>query len=637
MGWWRRLRLSGTARAAKSGDAAAVDKLWWTWFFHPDPWLYRLLMKLGVPQTEKQWQGFGKGMGRVVLGQGSDTEPDIRAALLEALAFYNEPLKEWLGDHPMKRIARARVLAGGDRELMYEAAMRDTTVARHCLDRGLEPADPAQRAAFYLLVGEYGRFAELDPGGTCLAAAYPHLDVRLRVRVNQALLDSGHLAILAPERVPSVQALEIVEALAAREEWPHLHRMVDALPLGDAVQAAAVPESAGQGGGPLFDLLAGQDRTLLEGARGTFWGYAHSGPLRSPGYDEQSTRFTYLGALSPDGRRLIAWCEDLYRPRGGPRHLVIYALPEGEVSDTIGVSPPFHRERSRMGGELLLDTGEAVFFQDREQGPLYRLDGHRWEKLHPSSGPIVRHRAGFLIGESAVLRVHDAYGDVVANHTLPAGADWTPLAGDPISGRVVLYGASGQSGHLMIADPDGVPIARSPEIPSRVVSAVFRDPDQVIGAGEDGLRVWRVEGHRLRQELHQRMVFPGPLIMLRPRDELVMGGQIVDAAALPLDAVRLAEVGRPGPAAPGWYSDSGLKLAQLLNDRDDDEIAVRNRHSDAVMETAKRPLTAMTPDDLAVVRRELRSTPAYAGTRPFLDLLHAAISIRLASGKQSRP
>ncbi|QKW37315.1 hypothetical protein HUT06_27620 [Actinomadura sp. NAK00032] len=628
MGWWRRLRLSGTARAAGNGDSAAIDELWWTWFFHPDPWLLRLLTKLGVPPTEKQWHGFAHGMGRVVLGQADDTEPDIRAALLEALGFYNDSSLKRLGDHPMKMIARDRVLAGGDRELMCDAAMRDAAVARHCLDRGLEPADPARRAAFRLLAGEHARFAELDPDGTRLAAAHAHLDDRLRVRVNEALLDSGRLAFLAPERVPRSQAAKLVDALAARGEWSHLCRMLDALPLAAAVKAAAaVPEPAGRGGGPLFDLLAGQDPAVLDGlVRLT------GGTLRSPGYDEQSTWFTGLGAISPDGRRLVAWCEDLYRTRGGPSELVSYALLKGEVSDhRSGTTPPGY---VIGGGGTLLDTGEAICYKEPARGGLYRLDDRGWNELHRSSGPIMGHGAGFVTVDSARLRLHDAHGDVVAHHSLPFGADWTPLAGDPISGRMAWYGESGRGGHLMVTDPDGAPVARSDELPSHVVLAVFRDADQVIGVGEDGLRVWHVEGRLLRRAFHHPMAYPGALIMLRPRDEVVIGRRLVDAGALVSDLARPAQAGRSFGRVLGWHSDCGL-VAVAGDPGDDDELNLVSGHSDAIMETATRRLTAMTRDDLATVRHELTSTPPYASTRPFLDLLHAAISLRLDGAGQT--
>lgn len=215
-----------------------------------------------------------------------------------------------------------------------------------CRERDLAPADPAERAAFYLITGQLDRYRAADPDGALVTAAYEGAADGERVRLRTAMIKSGDLDLIRmlaggdgrwrADSADDAERAAIVRVLAARANWPELWRITLDLPLSEAVAAIRLFDGwrpADEAGRELFDGLARTDPDRLATAIADA-----SSPLR--------LRLDAMGdvmacAVSPDGSRLAV------ATRQGATEavaLIDYALPSGRrLAEHVQRSPPTAR------------------------------------------------------------------------------------------------------------------------------------------------------------------------------------------------------------------------------------------------------------------------------------------------------
>ncbi|MGC9541321.1 hypothetical protein [Streptomyces sp. UG1] len=186
-----------------------------------------------------------------------------------------------------------RACAAGDpaaQDAIREAAVPDSDALE--LLAGA-PAEPADRAAYLVLIGQHAHHAALDPDGTLLALAYRAAPPDVRARLRAALAAAGDSEVIrvvvtgeGRDRLGELtyDELDYVHGqLTQRQDWDGLRRLARDLPLaGAAATAALLPP--GERRGPLLDKLAGQPagrlRALVE---------------RLPAKAQMRYRFGYVG------------------------------------------------------------------------------------------------------------------------------------------------------------------------------------------------------------------------------------------------------------------------------------------------------------------------------------------------------
>jgi hypothetical protein len=162
--------------------------------------------------------------------------------------------------------------------------------------RTLVPAGNAERAVFYLLVGQQAQHRAADPAGEALRTAYQAADEPVR---------AGELA--------------------RRRDWPALWRLAQGLTLAEAIAAVRLIDPgwrpAGEPGRELLARLAG---ARLDTAR-------PGKPALTTARIETSGAYVRVGAFSPDVRRFAAVVSG---PSGGgaPSWRVCeFELPQGTM------------------------------------------------------------------------------------------------------------------------------------------------------------------------------------------------------------------------------------------------------------------------------------------------------------------
>jgi hypothetical protein len=154
----------------------ALDEAWLSWVSTPD---VRLWERLGRPARN----GRAERWSRVALAVAAPEE------LCDA------------------------VLAGSTPDPVRERALAA------CRESGHVPADPARRAAFFLLTGQWQRYRELDGDGALLAEAYQDGTVRQRLRLRTAMAEARGVdlaRVLASDAMRKTERDYLLRHLAAR-------------------------------------------------------------------------------------------------------------------------------------------------------------------------------------------------------------------------------------------------------------------------------------------------------------------------------------------------------------------------------------------------------------------------------------
>ncbi|MFI0419840.1 hypothetical protein [Spongiactinospora sp. 9N601] len=133
-----------------------------------------------------------------------------------------------------------------------------------CMERGLVPDQPVERALFHLLTGATERYRALDPDGSLLAAGRARLRGGLRDRLSRLMTRAGdespaHIVTDGePKPGDRREAERLARGLLDSEAWAELWRLFPTLPFEDGLAAIRRirgwrPPDAREAG--LFDLL----------------------------------------------------------------------------------------------------------------------------------------------------------------------------------------------------------------------------------------------------------------------------------------------------------------------------------------------------------------------------------------------
>jgi hypothetical protein len=653
---WAKRRL---IRRVEAGDRNAISAAWGAWLARPDDNLWQALSHSGG--LARGWKS--RGPSRVALGERQADYGD----LVEAAAR---------SGHPICQIARGRILAqarnqANSRELVNAVCDKVTKppgapeLAAWCAEHGLAPADPARRAAFFMLTGQHAQYRAADPDGSVLALAYRAAADEERERLRAAMAASGDLdaarvvartSTSGRRSVTTTEATYLVTQLAARRDWDGLWRLAQDLPLAAAVAAAAVAvadrwQPASRPDQAVFALLAQADPRLIDRSRS-----ALLAPVAIPAVSKDGI---VTCSMSPDGRQLavLTWDTQI----------------DGSALDVIGLPGCAVSEQYDLGryADRVLHLGDAIIAwvtpaPSRPSGSsvLIRCAAGTAEELFPDEkSPAGRHvrvvtvqpwPGGFvaLLAEvstpsDAWLRFCSSSGQVIRDVRLASiglPADALLLAADPGSCRLAFCSRVSVRGRLYIvqADPAGEPqLAGSAVHWTDFHAGCFAGPDRLITWTATSIpivRSWCLDRGTPQLEAQQPAgpVEPGGRlrepVAVRDSAMVAVTGRttvrLLDADTLEtlarIDGVAgLGGSSRPGPqgqliAAPsgrylGIHTSDGVSLADL-----------------AAVTLACRPLSALTPAD-AVRAAGLLGDPATAPeARRFLELLAEVLAARLA-------
>ncbi|GAB1510407.1 hypothetical protein [Actinophytocola sp. KF-1] len=616
-------------KAGARGAQDAVDAVWDLWLAGPDDEAWAALSTWRRPRS-------GGGPSLVALG--------MKAAAADVVAAARRT------GHPVGDLARARIVDGPQDlvDAACEAALTDEVLAAFCAGHRLAPADPHRAAVFFLLTGQDERYRLADPDHSLLVLAYRGAREEERARIRQhAAGEPGVVRALAEmvrgDRSARLDTRYLVDALAARRDWPALWALARDLPAVDAARAVTRFDGWRPDGddAALLDLLASADLGAVTASRevvGTPWTVRAQVPGTVAGL-----------SVEPDAPRV--------------------AVGTGDEVEVITFAPdrPVRVARHTAANlrALLALRGDALVMAGRHQPPLPGEDGHLangWLARAGGTGPryrtpvrqivwgFARTAEGFaalgadqdetvwlyLQEEGATgfrPRVVDVRARLGIVPPYPRRA-WT-MATNPATGRFALAG----DGHLhlvRVAGTDLHPLA--PGVPFRPGDAsclAFRGPGQVAGVdAERVLRTWRLTDGELRpvaeRQLGQVAVPACPVFL--PRAGVFA---VIDAAGDTrrlrfLDVATLADAPVPDRLAglsPTFLAKYGNRLAV----GGDGWVTMTDlTMATGIAELAHRPLAATTPADVALVAAQLRRRTTDPRALPFLELLYACLVHRFA-------
>ena len=169
-----------------------------------------------------------------LMGFLNDPSPENRAALLDRFNTFS----------PAERKLIRFFVSDDERIASFPADLllrcEDETVASLCLEHGLLPSDPSQRALFYFLSGQWDRYYSSDSDYRSIRIAYERKDPALQRRLIAVSRDSGNNAWLrdvggGSESMPHGGSLADQHLLAAslieQGQWDALWKLLPNLPL----------------------------------------------------------------------------------------------------------------------------------------------------------------------------------------------------------------------------------------------------------------------------------------------------------------------------------------------------------------------------------------------------------------------
>jgi hypothetical protein len=585
------------AEAGDSGNRAAIDAVWRSWCRAPDDARWDLLLR---------WRDATKL-----------TEAACTAALLQ--------------------------LAGAG-----ETGSRLPRVA-FCVARGLAPADPVERALFYLLTGQQAQHRAADPDGVLTARGYAAADPHSRRMLRQALADAGSLDLMrviadSGTRTPLTPAEwgYLASQLTSRLDWDGLWQVVRDMPIAEAAEWARRFSDgwrpAGERDRALFGLLRAADPAQVRAGRDAL--------------AERFSRFAvsggqiHSGALSGDGWRLavvMARGDDLAATGRRQRTVVT----EFDV-DTGATSAEFHvGAASRHVTAGYLDGALAVAIGKGQggyaDGALFRLPGSRMVPLPGAlrgsrredffAGPVSSPPGGFAVLASDRLTLHDGDGAVAGTLALTVPGPWTP-------GKVV----PGPDGLLALLGIEGVTLydTREPGRPQLVGHAGIGDPDSLCFPGprhmvvKSALRLaaWRLgdsgleleASYQIAARVYTPAIYRRCLVPVHRGNAVALlrgSGDIEFRDARTLAKVPLPEWLPVGRARQLWSSPDGTRWALAGQE----SVAVpRDRHPAA--DVADRPAAEWIPGDLVTLMAAVADPALHPSARPLAELLRDCLQWR---------
>lgn len=661
-----RYALGSLAQAGERGEADAVDAVWQLWLDRAEDETWALLERWRAPAAAEHLNR----PSLIALGEGLLSDAVFRAALIAASGR---------SDHPVGDTARSRILAEQDEELTDElcgTALRDPTGPwpAFCVEHGLAPTDPTRRAVFYLLTGQSEQYRAADPDGSLLTLGYTAAGAQERDQIRSAMVRIGgfdltRVVVGADRRLAKVTPREtgfLTAQLAERREWAQLWRLVQELPLADAVESMRRFDDqwrpGDEEGCALFERLAAAEPDRIRGGVQALSG--DTGPIVL-----EINGKAVAGSFSPDGRRL-AVCA--LAPRGIPpgpyeASVSVFELPSGRRIEQYHYSGNYPNS--------IVDTGDAImasnwlrWMLDPELGlgNVERLAGGQKrvafsigddfvDDLIIAGGRLVVLRGEIYdpeypdsVGDKLLFFTRD--GELVSDvplpgqlgaATLPPGKDeddpdteplhsWDRrISSDPSGGWLAVsgYGMRIVGAHR----PYRTVASGPPEFGAKRVH-FLDDKRLVVFTAEGQLELWRLHGGLLSRVTAPRsgaahVGDPEAFAVTSPREFAVLSrGQVHYFNAATLDPV---EEPRPltGMAGEMLWGSRNRECHALAGEG---EVHVV-RNVPAVREVADRPFADMAPADLATVDAALNSPNSAPDTRPVLELLRACLRHRFGS------
>jgi hypothetical protein len=273
----------------------------------------------------------------------------------------------WRARRAWRRLVKA--CAAGDaaaQEAVRAAELTDTDVLELL---AAAPAEPADRAAYLVLIGQGAQHRALDPDGSLLALAYRAAAPEARERLRTLLAAEGDTEVIrvvvTGERRDRLTEMSYDELdylchhLAERRSWDELRRLVRDLPLAKAAAAARLLPPHERTGNlvSLLTTLAGQPPEHLRATVG-----------RLPSQRVIMCELPWYvceADFSPDASELTVMSEVHHKGRDTARMFTL-RISTGETQDRFTSAPlpdqyPELRVHSvlHLGDEILLRWGMA--------------------------------------------------------------------------------------------------------------------------------------------------------------------------------------------------------------------------------------------------------------------------------------
>jgi hypothetical protein len=514
-------------------------------------------------------------------------------------------------------------------------------IGKFCVSHGVVPADPVDKALFFVLTGQTDQHRALDPDCALLAIAYRAAAPFVQLALRQAMVGAGNVdfvRVIAADRdrEPTDEELDyFTRQLTRAGEWPDLWRLVRDLPLWQAV--AAMPlfggwRPRGEAEREVFDRFAA--------ASSGVGGWQEAVPDLA---DElRAVRSLPMGrhwpvscaSFSPDGRE-VALASDKAWVR-------LFRLPDLRFIDQVS---------TRFAPGSVLHLGKSVI--TAETGP------------DPRTRPWLTRYAD---GRGTTLWVGvDRYDDILATaglgdrffvakrrELLYGRSDGSPrrmafpyplsLATDPASGRIAVGGS--REYDLSILDETLTTIARVrfPAVAGgRVHDVTFVGPDRLVTLDRRGrLRLWERTGHTLdvvTEALVPKYLWSAVTVSGGYRSPALHAFPLVGRIAVAgrgevawLDARTLVEI-HPPPGLPAagktdiWSSADGTRLL-LANGT---QVQFADLLLRAVADVVTKPLSRLGPADLTVVTAATEQRDPRPAVRELLGLVRTRLEDRFAT------
>ena len=417
---------------------------------------------------------------------------------------------------------------------------------------------------------------------------------------------------------------------------------------------------ADEAGRSLFTRLAATELDTVTRSRDALRGWPPGNPaLRTVRIEVPGT--VQAGSFSPDGRRLAVIEYRLIGESLRPRYSVCeFELPQGNLTHRYDYADDLPIHVAHLGDIIVTATwGEGSGRLDR----LARGDRETVDDVPGSIHALAPHRDGFvalqtrwsqpyhpseLTGDNRVL-FYDRTGRMASSVPLldhrrygtraTSLAEINRLAVDHASGRLAVQGG----GNLILFGPDGQEVIARPRSAVYALSICLLGPGRLAVGGFGLLGLWHVTGHRLVRRARSTLPRRGDnlqhVVAVPQRGEIAVGWDLHPAEPAKhgqvrvryFDAETLTEIdGAHGLAQSEGYCLFGSAAGSChgLGGQGIVDVAFTTHPLESL---AGRPLTEMTPSDLAAVTSALGGATRFPEARPFLELLAACLEYRFES------